>query len=259
MQNGFVESFNGRMRDELLNETLFFGLDDARAKLAAWVADYNGERPHSSQQYLTPAACLRRHSHRNGRSAAQPRPAPPIVRCSTRATWRTNHRDSNCRWMKVQWQVAWRMDAIIAMSAPRPTRIVTPSASISMPRHRMASPGIRLGLASRCLALMASNRDWCHGVYHRRYKRQIASHRRRQPACSAAPGEHLLWAQPVSPGDLGNDRAWYQRLLDDPGPVVLGEPTTASRLRDHFQSARRHVRLKRMVKHRHKPIPSKRS
>ncbi|MCP1835686.1 transposase InsO family protein [Bradyrhizobium sp. USDA 4532] len=56
MQNGFVESFNGRMRDELLSETLFFGLDDARAKLAAWVADYNGERPHSSLQYLTPAA-----------------------------------------------------------------------------------------------------------------------------------------------------------------------------------------------------------
>ncbi|MGY4257362.1 transposase InsO family protein [Bradyrhizobium sp. USDA 4516] len=55
MQNGFVESFNGRMRDELLNETLFFG-DDARAKLAAWVAEYNGERPHSSLQYLTPAA-----------------------------------------------------------------------------------------------------------------------------------------------------------------------------------------------------------
>jgi putative transposase len=39
MQNGFVESFNGRMRDELLNETLFFDLDDARTKIAAWVAD----------------------------------------------------------------------------------------------------------------------------------------------------------------------------------------------------------------------------
>ncbi|MDF0523454.1 hypothetical protein P0R31_40565, partial [Bradyrhizobium yuanmingense] len=42
---------------------------------------------------------------RNGRSAAQPRPAPPIVRCSTRATWRTKPRDSNCRWMKIQGQV----------------------------------------------------------------------------------------------------------------------------------------------------------
>jgi putative transposase len=56
MQNGFVESFNGRMRDELLNETLFVDLDDARAKIAAWVADYNLERPHSALGYLTPAA-----------------------------------------------------------------------------------------------------------------------------------------------------------------------------------------------------------
>ncbi|WP_244443385.1 IS3 family transposase [Bradyrhizobium sp. Ai1a-2] len=56
MQNGFVESFNGRMRDELLNETLFFDLDDARAKIANWVADYNLQRPHSSLKYMTPAA-----------------------------------------------------------------------------------------------------------------------------------------------------------------------------------------------------------
>ncbi|MGY4300801.1 transposase InsO family protein [Bradyrhizobium sp. i1.4.4] len=56
MQNGFCESFNGRMRDELLNETLFFGLDHARAKIADWVGDYNGQRPHSSLGYLTPAA-----------------------------------------------------------------------------------------------------------------------------------------------------------------------------------------------------------
>ncbi len=44
------------MRDELLNETLFFDLDDARTKIAVWVADYNGARPHSSLKYLTPAA-----------------------------------------------------------------------------------------------------------------------------------------------------------------------------------------------------------
>jgi len=56
MQNGFVESFNGRVRDELLNETLFFDLDDARAKIANWVAVYNLQRPHSSLKYLTPAA-----------------------------------------------------------------------------------------------------------------------------------------------------------------------------------------------------------
>ncbi|MGX4803390.1 IS3 family transposase [Bradyrhizobium guangdongense] len=56
MQNGFVESFNGRMRDELLNETLFFDLDDARTKITNWIADYNHQRPHSSLKYLTPAA-----------------------------------------------------------------------------------------------------------------------------------------------------------------------------------------------------------
>ena len=36
MQNGYVESFNGRMRDELLNESLFFGLDHARSAIAEW-------------------------------------------------------------------------------------------------------------------------------------------------------------------------------------------------------------------------------
>lgn len=56
MQNGYVESFNGRMRDELLNETLFLSLDHARAEIAAWVEDYNGERPHSALGYETPAA-----------------------------------------------------------------------------------------------------------------------------------------------------------------------------------------------------------
>ena len=56
MQNGYCEAFNGRMRDELLNETLFFGLDHARAALAAWVRAYNTERPHSALGYRTPEA-----------------------------------------------------------------------------------------------------------------------------------------------------------------------------------------------------------
>ena len=55
-QNGFVESFNGRMRNELLNETLFFTVRQARAILARWVDDYNTERPNSSLGYATPAA-----------------------------------------------------------------------------------------------------------------------------------------------------------------------------------------------------------
>ena len=55
-QNAFVESFNGRMRDELLNETLFTSLSHAREKIAAWIDDYNTDRPHSSLGYATPAA-----------------------------------------------------------------------------------------------------------------------------------------------------------------------------------------------------------
>jgi putative transposase len=55
MQNGVCESFNGRMRDELLNETLFFGLEHARPAIADWTADFNERRPHSALRYLTPA------------------------------------------------------------------------------------------------------------------------------------------------------------------------------------------------------------
>ena len=56
MQNGYVESFNGKMRDELLNETLFFSLDQARSTITTWMEDYNTTRPHSSLAYLTPVA-----------------------------------------------------------------------------------------------------------------------------------------------------------------------------------------------------------
>ena len=50
------QSFNGRMRDELLNESLFIDLDQARRLIGAWVTDYNTARPHSSLGYKTPAA-----------------------------------------------------------------------------------------------------------------------------------------------------------------------------------------------------------
>ena len=55
MQNAFIESFNGRLRDELLNETLFVSLAHARCALAAWKLDYNTVRPHSAIGNLPPA------------------------------------------------------------------------------------------------------------------------------------------------------------------------------------------------------------
>jgi putative transposase len=53
-QNAFIESFNGRLRDELLNETLFPSLNHARATLAVWRKDYNTERPRSRLGWQTP-------------------------------------------------------------------------------------------------------------------------------------------------------------------------------------------------------------
>jgi putative transposase len=54
MQNGPVESFNGRLRDECLNTTVFMNLADARRKIEQWRREYNAERPHSSLAYRTP-------------------------------------------------------------------------------------------------------------------------------------------------------------------------------------------------------------
>jgi len=53
-QNGFAESFNGRLRDECLNEHVFASLAQARHIIEAWRIDYNSARPHSSLGYLTP-------------------------------------------------------------------------------------------------------------------------------------------------------------------------------------------------------------
>jgi putative transposase len=54
MQNGFVESFNGRLRDECLNEHLFANLKKACEIIEAWRTDYNTNRPHSSLNGLPP-------------------------------------------------------------------------------------------------------------------------------------------------------------------------------------------------------------
>ena len=54
MQNGFVESFNGRFRDECLNASWFLNVRSARRIIESWRLDYNGQRPHSSLAYRTP-------------------------------------------------------------------------------------------------------------------------------------------------------------------------------------------------------------
>jgi transposase InsO family protein len=55
-ENGYVESFNGRLRDELLDRELFLSLPEARVVLDQWRMDYNHRRPHGGLKWLTPAA-----------------------------------------------------------------------------------------------------------------------------------------------------------------------------------------------------------
>ncbi len=77
MQNAFIESFNGRLRDELLNETLFRSLAHARAALETWRTDYNTGRPHSRLGWMTPEtyAAARRSAALRSPDGSAPRTA----------------------------------------------------------------------------------------------------------------------------------------------------------------------------------------
>lgn len=70
MQNGYIESFNGKFRDECLNEHWFQTLPQARSEIANWRQDYNEVRPHSSLGRIPPAEFAQRHRTKN-----QPPPA----------------------------------------------------------------------------------------------------------------------------------------------------------------------------------------
>ncbi len=54
-ENAYIESFNGRLRDECLNVTQFISINDAQKQIEAWRCDYNDRRPHSSLRNLTPS------------------------------------------------------------------------------------------------------------------------------------------------------------------------------------------------------------
>jgi len=54
IENSFIESFNGKLRDECLNEHWFISLEDAREIIESWREEYNNTRPHSSLNNLAP-------------------------------------------------------------------------------------------------------------------------------------------------------------------------------------------------------------
>ncbi len=71
VENAYIESFNGRYRDECLNENLFRTMDEARVVIEAWRRDYNCHRPHSSLGNLTP------EEYANQDRVRQPEPRNP--------------------------------------------------------------------------------------------------------------------------------------------------------------------------------------
>jgi putative transposase len=85
-QNGFVESFNGRFRDECLNEHLFGSLPGARRIIEVWRIDYNTERPHTSLDGLTPEAFA---------------PAPPRGIQRTGLCYEQGHNGGSVRWHRL--------------------------------------------------------------------------------------------------------------------------------------------------------------
>ena len=54
-ENGYIESFNGKLRDELLNREIFYSLEEAKILIEKWRNEYNQIRPHSSLGYRPPA------------------------------------------------------------------------------------------------------------------------------------------------------------------------------------------------------------
>ena len=54
-ENGYNESFNGKLRDELLNGEIFYNLKEAKVMIEKWRQEYNTMRPHSSLNYRAPA------------------------------------------------------------------------------------------------------------------------------------------------------------------------------------------------------------
>jgi ABC-type glycerol-3-phosphate transport system substrate-binding protein len=100
MQNPFVESFNGRLRDEFLNETLFTSLMQVRAALEEWRRDYNDVRPHSRIGWLTPAV----RAAQFGPQWARPLRidgSAALAHCYDRADGEYQPPDSSHNWMKL--------------------------------------------------------------------------------------------------------------------------------------------------------------
>ncbi|MDB5688016.1 MAG: family transposase, partial [Rhizorhabdus sp.] len=92
--------FNGRLRDELLNETLFTSLAQARVALRWWRADYNDARPHSRLGWRTPSDFAFTHPRRE-LALRYADGSAPSSRRSTRPPGQSNRQERTHRWIKL--------------------------------------------------------------------------------------------------------------------------------------------------------------
>src|SRR5258708_4750674 len=121
VQNAFIESFNGKFRDECLNQNWFVSLDDARRTIEAWRVDYNSVRPHSSLGYRTPEEFA-------ASASARPTPPPTPVAAILPAGTPTNLQDNPTPVLHYDWTnnggqvtlASWRnQHRVLPASSPR--------------------------------------------------------------------------------------------------------------------------------------------
>ena len=129
VQNAFAEFFIGRLRDELLNETLFRSLSHTRAVLEAWRADYNNERPHSRLGWMSSAiyAAARRSAALRSTDGFAPRTA-----ATTAQQGITDVQVSNRRWIKAGGNVTTSIVKINLPPGSKLTAIITVGPALLM-------------------------------------------------------------------------------------------------------------------------------
>ena len=139
MQNAFIESFNGRLRDELLNETLFTSLAQARIALGFWRADYNAARPHSQLGWFRARLRL---LPATGSGAALCRGLRASSRRYHRPTGQIPQPGRTQKWIKLGGKVSWNCapSGSMALILRRPAGV--PSFADAQALHlRLSQPG----------------------------------------------------------------------------------------------------------------------
>ena len=106
MQNPFIESVNERLRDELLNETLFSPLDQAGMALAIWRSGYNTSRARSQLGWRTPTEFAKTFPRRGQRCATHQLRA--VLHCHTRPPRQIKPPDVTSKWINVGGKINFR-------------------------------------------------------------------------------------------------------------------------------------------------------